>query len=62
MIFSVEVEEILQKVVDIEAKTIEEAIEIAKQKYRDEEIVLESEDIKETTFEEYKDEVEVLTS
>ena len=56
-VYQIEVEEILQNVYDIEANSLEEAIEIAEEKYHNEEIVLAPETIKETNFREYKDEV-----
>ena len=56
-VYQIEVEEILQNVYDIEANSLEEAIEIAEEKYHNEEIVLAPETIKETNFRKYKDEV-----
>lgn len=56
-VYHIEVEEILQNVYDIEANSLDEAIEIAEEKYHNEEIVLAPETIKETNFREYKDEV-----
>lgn len=56
-IYQVEIEEVLQKVYDIEATSIDEAITIAEEKYCNEEYILEPESIKETTFREFKDEV-----
>ena len=56
-VYQIEVEEILQNVYDIEANSLEEAIEIAEEKYHNEEIVLAPEAIKETNFREYRDEV-----
>lgn len=56
-IYQIEVEEILQNVYDIEANSLDEAIDIAEEKYHKEEIVLDPETIKETNFREYKDEV-----
>lgn len=56
-VYQIEVEEILQNVYDIEANSLEEAIEIAEEKYHNEEIVLSPETIKETNFRKYKDEV-----
>ena len=52
-LYKIEVEEILQKVCEISADTLEEAIDIAKEKYYIEEIVLEPECIKETNFREF---------
>jgi len=56
-IYQIEVEEILQKVVDIEADSLDEAIDKARQQYRDEEIILYAECLMETNFSEYRDEV-----
>lgn len=55
--YHIEIEEILQNVYDIEANSLEEALDIAEAKYNAEEIVLSPETIKETNFREYKDEV-----
>lgn len=56
--YKIEVEEILQNVYDIEANSLEEAIDIAEEKYHNEEIVLDYNTLKETNFREYKDELE----
>lgn len=53
--YQIEVEEILQKVVEIEADSLEEAIDIAQERYHDCEIILEAEDLKETNFDLYQD-------
>lgn len=55
--YKVEIEEILQNVYDIEANSLEEAINIAEERYRNEEYILEAEELKKTNFREYKDEV-----
>ena len=55
--YKVEIEEILQNVYDIEANSLEEAINIAEERYRNEEYILEAEDLKKPNFREYKDEV-----
>lgn len=55
--YKVEIEEILQNVYDIEANSLKEAINIAEERYRNEEYILEVEDLKKTNFREYKDEV-----
>ena len=52
-IYHVEIEEILQNVYDIEANSYEEAEEIARERYRNEEYNLESETLKETNFREF---------
>lgn len=56
-IYQVEIEEVLQKVYDIEANSIDEAISIAEEKYYNQEYILEPESIMETNFREFKDEV-----
>ena len=56
-IFKVEIEEVLQDVYEIEAESIEEAIDIAEEKYRNSEFVLDYNSLKETNFREYKTEV-----
>ena len=56
--YKIEVEEIMQNVYDIEANSLEEAINIAEEKYRNQKIVLDYNAIKETNFREFKDEIE----
>ena len=56
--YMIEVEEILQNVYEIEADSLEEAIDKAEEMYRHEEIVLDYEDWKETNYREYQDVVE----
>lgn len=56
-VYEIEIEEILQKVVKVEANSLEEAIDIAIEKYSNEEYVLDYQDYKDTEFREYKDEV-----
>ena len=56
-VYEIELEEILQKVVKVEANSLEEAIDIAREKYSNEEYVLDYQDYKDTEFREYKDEV-----
>ena len=46
--FSIEIEELLQRVIGVEAETKEKALMIAKEMYRNEEIILDSEDLKST--------------
>lgn len=55
--YQIEIEETLQKVVNIKANSLGEAIEMARKGYRDEEYILDYEDFKEVEFSEYKDEV-----
>lgn len=54
--YKIEIEEILQDVYSIEANSLEEAINIAQERYSNEEYILESETLKETNFREYKEE------
>lgn len=55
--FKIEIEEVLQKVVEVEANTKDEAIDIAKNLYKNEEIVLDETDFKGVEFSEYKYEI-----
>ena len=48
--YKIEVEEIMQNVYDIEANSLEEAINIAEEKYRNQKIVLDYNALKETNF------------
>jgi hypothetical protein len=52
--FKIEIEEILQNVYEVEANSLEEAISIIQEKYKNCEIVLDPETIKETNFREFK--------
>lgn len=56
-VYDIEIEELLQKVVKIEANSLDEAIDIAQNRYSNQEYVLDYEDYKGTEFREYKDEV-----
>ena len=56
--YKIEVEEIMQNVYDIEANSLEEAINIAEEKYHNKKIVLDYNALKETNFREFKDEIE----
>lgn len=56
--YKIEVEEILQDVYEIEANSLEEAIDIAEEKYRNEEIILSPEAIKETNFRSFGEQLE----
>lgn len=55
--YEIEIEETLRKVVRINANSLEEAIDIAREKYSNEEFVLDYQDYKNTDFREYKNEV-----
>ena len=55
--YEIEIEETLQKVVKIKANSLNEAINIAKEKYSNEEYILDYQDYKATEFREYKDEI-----
>ena len=55
--YEIEIEETLQKVVKIKANSLNEAINIAKEKYSNEEYILDYQDYKGTEFSEYKDEI-----
>ena len=52
--FKVEIEEILQRVEEVEAKDVEEAIDLIDEKYDNQEIILDSEDIKGHQIREFK--------
>ncbi|PIX06444.1 MAG: protein dpnD [Flavobacteriales bacterium CG_4_8_14_3_um_filter_35_10] len=52
--FKIEIQEILSRIVKIEANNIDEAISKAKEKYQKEEIVLGDEDYLTTEIDEYK--------
>lgn len=54
-IYKIEIEELLQRVVEIEAENVNEAICKAKEKYRNEEYVLDENDFKGVEFSEYED-------
>jgi len=56
--YMIEVEEILQNVYEIEADSLEDAIDKAQEMYTNEEIVLDYEALKETNYREYQDVVE----
>lgn len=57
--FQVEIEEILQRVEEIEANDLEEALDIIEEKYDSQEIVLDSEDFKDHEIREYVDGVRI---
>ena len=48
--YKVEIEEVLQHRITIDAENREEAIRIAKEKYRNEEIILDYNDFKDVNF------------
>lgn len=48
--YKVEIEEVLQRRITIDAENREEAIRIAKEKYRNEEIILDYNDFKDVNF------------
>lgn len=54
--FNVQVKEILRRVVEIEAETLEDAINIAEDMYQNEEIVLDADDFAYMKIDEVKDE------
>ena len=54
-IYKIEIEELLQRVVEIEAENVNEAISKAKEKYRNEEYVLYENDFKGVEFSEHED-------
>ena len=51
--FKLEIKEILSKVIEIEAKTLSDAIDIAHDMYNSEEIILNASDFVTNTIEEY---------
>ena len=57
MKIKIEITATLQRVVEIEAENLEEAIDIAKEQYEDELIVLDGSDLVETKFEKYDEEI-----
>ena len=56
-VYQIEIEETLQKVVKIKADSLDEAIDIAQNRYSNQEYVLDYEDYKGVEYREYKDEV-----
>lgn len=48
--FEIEIEEILQRIIKVEADSKEEAIRIAEEKYKNEEIILDENDLKEVNY------------
>ena len=55
--YEIEIEETLRKVVKINANSLEEALDIAIEKYSKEEFVLDYQEYKNTDFREYRNEV-----
>lgn len=55
--YEIEIEEVLQKVVKVKANSLDEALDIVEEKYKNQEYVLDSEDFKDVEFSEYKDEI-----
>ncbi len=53
--FKIEIQEFLSKIIEIEAKNIDEAVSKVREMYRSQEIVLDSEDYVTTEIEEYAD-------
>ena len=51
--FTLEIEEVLSKVIEIEAETLSDALDIAHDMYNTEEIVLDASDFMTNTIEEY---------
>lgn len=56
-VYQIEIEETLQKVVEIKADSLEDAISIAHDRYRNEEYILNEENFMGVEFSEYRDEV-----
>ena len=56
-VYKIEVEEILQNVYPVKAKSLAEAIDKVKEKYKNGDIVLYAECLMETNFSEYKDDI-----
>lgn len=54
-IFKIEIQEFLSRIIEIEAKNIDEAISTVKQMYQNEEIVLDSGDFVSTDIEEFSE-------
>ncbi|HRO08498.1 MAG TPA: DpnD/PcfM family protein [Saprospiraceae bacterium] len=53
--YKIEIQEFLSRIIEIEAENIDEAVSKAKKMYRNEEIVLDSEDYVTTEIEEYNE-------
>lgn len=57
--FQIEIEEILQRIEDVDANDLGEALDIVSDKYENQEIVLDSEDFKGYEIREYRNEVNI---
>lgn len=55
-IYNIEIEEVLQKVVKVKADSLDEAIDKVQERYKNEQYVLDYNDLKGVEFREYKDE------
>ena len=55
--YKIEIEEVLQKVVEIKANSLDEAFDIVQNKYANQEYILDYEDYNGVEFREYKDEI-----
>lgn len=55
--YKIEIEEVLQKIVEIEANSLDEALDIVQNKYYNQEYILDYDDYKGVDFKEYKDEI-----
>ncbi len=56
-VYKIEIEETLQKVVKIKADSLEDAISIAQDRYKNEEYILNEDNFMGAEFSEYKDEI-----
>lgn len=56
-VYQIEIEETLQKVVKIKADSLDDAISIAEERYRNEEYILNEDNFMGAEFREYKDEI-----
>lgn len=55
--FKIEIEETLQRVVEVNANNLSDAIQKVEEKYKNEEYVLNENDFKGVEFNEYKDDI-----
>ena len=56
IIFEIEIEEVLQKVVKVKADSLDEAIDKVQERYKNEKYILDYNDFKGVEFREFKDE------